>query len=206
MSLLVTSKIIEMKKSSNSKAKPTTSKAGFESEAPKSVVGGNSASDAPFFLFYSKESPFSQHHPSQFTIDGVVFNCAEQYMMYSKAVIFEDDEMKSKILASTNPQEQKRFGRKVSNFVKEVWDSECENVVKRASLAKFEQNQNLREELFKTFPKTLVEASPRDRIWGIGLGASHPKAQDKKAWRGKNKLGYILTQVRDELMKKCLFE
>ncbi len=157
--------------------------------------------ESQYVFFYSKSSPFSQHHPSKFVIDGMIFNCAEQYMMYSKAVLFNDKKMKNKILSSSDPTEQKKFGRQVKNFDDTVWEAECENIVKRASTAKFQQNEDLKTELFKTFPKTLVEASPSDTIWGIGLGATNPKAQDKKTWRGLNRLGYILTEVRNQLME-----
>ncbi|XP_005110449.1 N-glycosidase YbiA [Aplysia californica] len=153
-----------------------------------------------FHCFFGKASPFSQHHPAKFEIDGIIFNCAEQYMMYSKAVQFKDEEMKKKILGSSNPVEQKRFGRKVKNFEKDVWTSKAEDIVRTATLAKFEQNEDLRKQLLATYPATLVEASPRDRIWGIGLGLLNPKAQNRATWRGKNKLGQILTAVRDELL------
>ncbi|KAH9523394.1 hypothetical protein Btru_039916 [Bulinus truncatus] len=160
------------------------------------------AQSTQFFFFYSTSSPFSQHHASDFVVDGVQFNCAEQYMMYSKAALFHDEGMKEKILSSLDPKEQKRLGRKVQNFDQAIWNANCEDIVRRASLAKFQQNEELRKELIKTFPKTLVEASPTDTIWGIGLSASNPKAQDKKTWRGQNKLGYILTEVRDRLMEE----
>ncbi|XP_059162209.1 N-glycosidase YbiA-like [Physella acuta] len=154
-----------------------------------------------FCLFYKKESPFSQHHPSKFKVDDQEFNCAEQYMMYKKAELFQDEIMKKKIMESKSPMEQKKFGRQVHNFDEDKWNAVCEDIVKEASIAKFKQNEHLRKELFATFPKTLVEASPTDCIWGIGMSESNPKAHDKKLWRGKNKLGYILTQVRDELME-----
>jgi ribA/ribD-fused uncharacterized protein len=154
-----------------------------------------------YFFFYGNKSQFSQHHPVTFSVDGTVFNCAEQYMMYKKAELFKDEVMKLKIMSSNNPVHQKKFGRQVKNFDKDVWNKEAENIVKTASKAKFDQNEELRRTLFDTFPCTLVEASPRDRIWGIGLGATNPKALNKANWRGRNKLGYILTEVRNELMK-----
>ncbi len=153
-----------------------------------------------YFLFYKKESPFSQHHPSRFKIDGREFNCAEQYMMYKKAELFEDETMKKKILESKNPMEQKKLGRQVHNFDETVWNAHSVNIVRDASVAKFQQNPHLLKALIATSPKTLVEASSTDCIWGIGMSESNPKAHDKKLWRGENKLGYILTQVRDELM------
>lgn len=156
-----------------------------------------------FQLFYGKASPFSQHYPVRFEVDCVEYNCAEQYMMHQKALLFEDHDMAKKILASTNPVEQKRLGRKVQNFNKDRWTERSLEVVREASVAKFSQNDDLRKLLLETHPRTLVEASPRDRLWGIGLGASNPKAKDRSQWRGKNQLGNILTQVREQLRQEA---
>ncbi|BFZ16798.1 hypothetical protein BsWGS_19837 [Bradybaena similaris] len=177
-------------KSTSSKSKSKTSAKTAESEGQES-----------YFFFYGNKSPFSQHYPVKFSVDGVVYNCAEQYMMYSKAALFKDEGMKQKIMSTDDPVKQKKFGRQVQNFEKDVWNKAAVEVVKTASKAKFDQNEELRKQLFGTYPKVLVEASPRDRIWGIGLGASNPKALNKANWRGRNKLGYTLTEVRNELMK-----
>ena len=89
-----------------------------------------------FTFFFGKDSPFSQWHPAQFEVDGVTYNCAEQYMMHQKAVLFGDDAMATKILKSSDPKEQKALGRMVSNFDPDKWDSECRKIVKAGSMAK----------------------------------------------------------------------
>ncbi|KAJ8305789.1 hypothetical protein KUTeg_016334 [Tegillarca granosa] len=96
----------------------------------------------------------------------------------------------------------KKLGRKVRNFDQETWDSNCQKIVEEGNEAKFSQNEELKKILYATHPKILAEASPGDRIWGIGLRKDNPLAWDRKTWRGKNLLGYALTRVRDKLMKK----
>ncbi|CAI8009819.1 N-glycosidase R617 [Geodia barretti] len=102
-------------------------------------------------------------------------------------------------MASDDPREQKALGRKVSNFSDETWKKNCRKIVKKGNLAKFSQNSDLRAELLQTKGTTPVETGPRDTMWGIGLSAKSWKAQNRKYWRGKNLLGEILTEVRDEL-------
>ncbi|XP_064606261.1 riboflavin biosynthesis protein VVA0006-like [Liolophura sinensis] len=159
-------------------------------------------SEEKFTPFYSKASPFSQHHFCEFEIDGMRFNCAEQYMMYQKAVLFQDNEMARKIMASKDPVEQKRFGRNVKNFDQAKWNEVCEDIVRKANKEKFTQNQELKQALLATRGTTLVEASPRDRKWGVGLGVNNEGVHSRKKWRGKNLLGQILTSVRDEIEMK----
>ncbi|XP_041358861.1 N-glycosidase YbiA-like [Gigantopelta aegis] len=156
-----------------------------------------------YVLFFGKDSPFSQHHPAEFEIDGITFNCAEQYMMYMKAVTFKDEEIKEKILQATNPVVQKRLGRKVRNFELDVWKKKCEEIVKRATEQKFSQNEDLKKQLLATSPKTFVECNHRDCVWGIGLGVKNPAARDRTQWRGKNLLGFIITEVRNELLAEA---
>ncbi|XP_067679581.1 uncharacterized protein [Haliotis asinina] len=180
----------------DNKTNDTLSKGGL-SQSHRHINGREN-----FEFFYGNKSPFSQHYPATFTIEGVTFNCAEQYMMYQKAVLFKDEEYKKKIMSTSNPKEQKRLGRKVRNFDKKVWGQNCVGIVERANTAKFSQNQDLKKQLLATSPKLMVECSPRDRLWGIGLGRSNPKAWDTKTWRGKNLLGYALTAVRSRLEKR----
>jgi ribA/ribD-fused uncharacterized protein len=155
-----------------------------------------------FTFFYRTESPFSQFHPCVFEVEGVTFNCAEQFMMYSKAKLFGDDEVASQILTKEIPKDQKALGRQVKNFDDAIWQLHAMDIVYKGSYAKFTQNENLKKHLLKTEGTTLVEASPMDAIWGIGLPADNPKAQDRKTWRGKNQLGEILTKLREDLLKK----
>jgi ribA/ribD-fused uncharacterized protein len=152
-----------------------------------------------FTFFFTEASPFSQWYRSAFTVDGVTFNCAEQFMMHGKARLFDDAETAQKILAADHPREHKALGRKVKRFDDAVWKREREAIVLAGSRAKFTQNADLLALLLATRGTTLVEASPYDRIWGIGLAATDPKAQDPATWRGQNLLGKILTQLRDEL-------
>jgi len=153
-----------------------------------------------FTFFWS--GPFSQWAASRFVIDGVEYNTAEQYMMAQKAVTFGDDESLKKIMKSKSPKEQKALGRKVKNFVADKWNAVAKKAVYDANYAKFSQNKDLQKVLFATAGTTLVEASPLDRIWGIGLKETDPRAQNRETWNGTNWLGEVLTQVRDDLMAK----
>lgn len=148
------------------------------------------------FTFFWR-GPFSQWHRCSFTVDGVTYNCAEQYMMHQKALFFEDNDTAKKIMEATNPKIQKALGRKVTPFDEHKWSGVARDVVLKGNLAKFKQNPDLLEKLLSTTGTTLVEASPYDKIWGIGLAEDDPKAQDRTTWRGKNWLGQVLTAARD---------
>jgi hypothetical protein len=150
------------------------------------------------FVFFWNGWP-SQWHPADFTIDGVAYTCAEQFMMAEKARLFGDDEVLRQILATASPREQKALGRNVRGFEEERWTAACREVVYRGNVGKFSQNADLKALLLATGDKTLVEASPTDRIWGIGLAADDRRATDRSAWRGKNWLGEALMRVRAEL-------
>jgi ribA/ribD-fused uncharacterized protein len=151
-----------------------------------------------FTFFFTEASPFSQWYRCTFVVDGQTFNCAEQFMMHGKAKLFADDEIAQKILAADHPKQHKALGRKVKNFDDAIWKAQRLAIVKAGSAAKFAQNAELRALLMATRGTTLVEASPYDRIWGIGLAATNPLAQDPKTWRGQNLLGKILTELREE--------
>lgn len=156
-----------------------------------------------FVFFYGKDSPFSQHHPSIFEVDGTTYSHAEQYMMHQKALFFGDDEMARAIMRETNPVAMKKLGRKVRNFDADAWRRVAYAVVKKASVAKYSQNPHLLKALLDTWPKILAEASPRDLLWGIGYGRANPKAWNQATWRGKNLLGTILMDVRESLKTHC---
>jgi ribA/ribD-fused uncharacterized protein len=152
-----------------------------------------------YTFFFTEKSPFSQWYPCAFTVDGIAFSCAEQFMMHGKALLFGDHEIAKQILAATHPKQHKALGRKVTPFDDVMWKTKRVEIVKAGSRAKFTQNEELRALLLATKGTELVEASPYDRIWGIGLAATDPRAQDPKTWRGQNLLGKILTELRDEL-------
>lgn len=152
-------------------------------------------------FFYGNQSPFSQWHPCRFVVEEVAFNCAEQFMMYGKAQLFGDREIATQILAASQPRVHKALGRKVRHFDDTVWKRERESIVYTGSRAKFTQNPALHAALIATRGTTLVEASPTDRVWGIGLRATDPRASDPVHWRGLNLLGKVLTRVRDDLVR-----
>lgn len=144
----------------------------------------------------------SQWTPSVFSIDGIQYNCAEQYMMAKKALLFKDIESLQKIMNSNSPKEQKFFGRQVRDFDPVKWESVCKKYVYEANHAKFTQNKSMLDELLSYGDREIVEASPSDKIWGIGLGVDDPRIHDKSKWQGTNWLGEIITQLRADLIKE----
>lgn len=154
-----------------------------------------------YTFFFTEASPFSQWYRCSFSVNEQTFMCAEQYMMHGKALLFGDAAIAEEILTASHPKQHKALGRRVANFDDVVWKREREAIVMAGSRAKFTQNPELKALLLATAGTTLVEASPYDRIWGIGLAATNPKAQDPATWRGQNLLGKILTRLRDELQE-----
>jgi ribA/ribD-fused uncharacterized protein len=144
-------------------------------------------------------SCFSQWYEAAFVVDGQSFATAEHYMMAEKAVLFGDLATRDQIIAANNPGAAKAMGRKVKGFDEEQWLAARFAIVVRGNLAKFAQNAELGVFLQQTGTRILVEASPLDQIWGIGLGQADPLAADPRNWKGLNLLGFALMQVRSEL-------
>jgi ribA/ribD-fused uncharacterized protein len=145
------------------------------------------------------KSCFSQWWPVTFVIDNILYHSAEQYMMAEKAALFADNEIREKILTITDPAEIKESGRMVKGFNEIIWKENRENIVFLGNLAKFQQNQLLKEFLLSTKEKVLVEASPYDTIWGIGLKESDSFVNNPAQWKGINLLGFILMDIRSLL-------
>lgn len=141
----------------------------------------------------------SQWYPSPFTLDGLRFSTAEHFMMWRKAQLFGDEDTAKAVLESQSPGEAKALGRRVRGFDEATWIQHRCAVVERGSLAKFSQHPALGAYLLGTQDRVLVEASPSDRIWGVGLGANDPRAQDPSAWPGLNLLGFALMAAREGL-------
>jgi ribA/ribD-fused uncharacterized protein len=141
-------------------------------------------------------SCFSQWWDCRFTIDGQEYRSAEQFMMAEKARLFGDPESRAKILATGDPSAAKALGRKVHGFDDAVWTPVRFDLVTRGNVAKFGQNEALRYFLLSTRDDVLVEASPSDRIWGIGLAADHEHADRPDRWPGLNLLGFALMRTR----------
>jgi ribA/ribD-fused uncharacterized protein len=157
---------------------------------------------AEAFTFFWK-SRLSQWQRSPFVIGDVSFTHAEQYMMYAKALLFGDHDAAKRILIAETPREQQAIGRTVQGFDESVWELFREGVVFAGNYARFGQNPEQRDLLFATQGTTLVEASPHDRVWGIGLAADDPRALDRSQWLGLNLLGEALTRVREALLWEC---
>ncbi|MFB9992931.1 NADAR family protein [Deinococcus oregonensis] len=151
---------------------------------------------APVY-FYRTAHPFSNFHPSVFSADGVTYHTAEQYLMARKAECFGDEVRRAAILAALTPDECKRLGRLVAPYDNAVWEARRFEVALDMLRLKFGQNRKLRAALLETGDAPLVEASPSDRIWGIGYRESDAEA-NRARW-GQNLLGLALEQVRGEL-------
>jgi ribA/ribD-fused uncharacterized protein len=141
----------------------------------------------------------SQWWPCAFTVDSVTYTSAEHWMMAQKARLFEDEESLQAVLSARTPAEAKALGRLVRDFDEAVWGAARFEIVVEGNVHKFGQDPVLRDYLLGTARRVLVEASPLDRVWGIGLGAGDPLAQDPRRWRGRNVLGFALMEARARL-------
>ena len=167
-------------------------------------VGLISEADLPPVSQFRRFHPFikgvfSQWHPTPFALDGCHFVTAEQWMMFAKARLFDDDERAKHIIATADPAEQERLGQQVPNFDQDVWDEAKVDIVFRGNRAKFEQNAGALRQLKSTGDAMLVEANPRDWIWGVGLSIDDPRVHRPDEWRGTTLLGRVLTRVRADL-------
>lgn len=143
------------------------------------------------------KSCFSQWWNCNFTVDGVEYNTAEQYMMAQKAVLFGDEKIRAEIMTASHPKQYKALGREISGFKQDIWDKNCREIVVKGNVAKFSQNEALKAFLLSTNTRVLVEASPYDKIWGIGMGADDSRCENPTLWNGTNFLGFCLMEARD---------
>lgn len=141
----------------------------------------------------------SNWYPVKFTVDSVAFSSMEQFMMYKKALYFGDYNIAKRILASNDVAYIKELGRLVSNYNESYWNGIRQIVVFEGLLAKFSQNESLKEQLKATNGSILAECAVKDRIWGIGLSMNDPNRLDINRWEGQNLLGYTLMMVRERL-------
>ena len=160
-----------------------------------------------YLLFWGHRPPksgvnkscLSQWFESSFRVDGTRYATAEHYMMAAKARLFNDQKSAEAAVAAVTPGEAKKVGRNVENFIETTWLEHRYQIVVEANRAKFTQNESLGSYLVSTGDRILVEASPVDPVWGIGLAADHINAQSPQRWRGLNLLGFALMDVRNEL-------
>lgn len=158
-----------------------------------------------YVLFYG--SIFSQWANTPFTENGITFVTAEQYMMYHKAMLMGDTDTANKILDTTQPDEQKALGRKIKPWDQDLWEANKYKIVLQGNLLKFSQVPDALDSIMHCGKgRTFVEASPYDKIWGIGLGEDDPAAQDPQKWNGQNLLGKVLDEVYQTLYKRIYHE
>jgi len=163
-------------------------------------LGNSNLEYNDYEFFRSNDSPFSQWHKTNFQLNDIQYSSAEQFMMAKKAELFGDTEIKHQILSTNNVRKQKQLGRKVNNFNEEIWNNSKIKIVYIANNLKFSQNEELKSKLLETKGKYIVEASPVDSIWGIGISPDDPRRFNKEKWRGQNLLGKILTQFREDIL------
>lgn len=149
-----------------------------------------------FTFFFTFRDPFSQWHPSRFVVDGATYENCEQFMMAEKARLFGDAASLRMVMGTSDPKRAKELGRGVVGFSEARWRPEVPGILTRGNAAKFSQDAKLGAALAATVGTTLVEASPYDRIYGIGLPADDPRALSRATWRGRNVLGDVLTRLR----------
>lgn len=161
-----------------------------------------------FVFFWRSAACFSQFYQLKqnaklFTMTDAVndeeetYHSTEQWMMAEKARLMNDPASVQRILKAAKPSKCKSLGRKVQNWNKELWLANRETIVLRGNLAKFSQNPGLRKAILDTGDRTLVEASPGDTIWGIGLSKDDNRCNNPETWRGLNLLGKAITKARN---------
>ncbi len=183
---------------------------GIESiRSVKALVGAVRAGEKVKYLHFWGHTPrrdgslgascLSQWWPAPFTVDGVRYATAEHWMMAAKARLFGDPDAERTALAARTPAQAKEAGRLVRGFDEATWARERFRLVVEGSVHKFSSDPALRDFLRGTGSRVLVEASPLDRVWGVGLAADDPRVQDPEKWRGPNLLGFALMEARSRL-------
>lgn len=141
----------------------------------------------------------TQWHKCKFKLGNFQYNNTEQYMMMEKAKLFEDDFIYEQLKKPMHPKEYKALGRKIRGFEEKTWDKAKVEIVYKGNHAKFTQNKDLEKYLVQTKDKIIIEASPYDTVWGIGLAVTSDDLLIPENWKGENLLGFILMQVREEI-------
>lgn len=157
--------------------------------------------------FHNADGPngyLSNWYPSPFTAAGQTFSSMEQYMMYQKAILFDDPQTASEIMSTTNVGKIKALGRSVQNYNDTIWNGVRQIIVYCGLLEKFRQNSDLKARLLATDPHILAECAVQDHIWGIGLSMKDEYRFEPDLWQGQNLLGFTLMQVREQLKKETL--
>lgn len=180
-------------------------KKGYSVEALINSGQSNKEYDIVHFWGHTKNEGvigkecFSQWYLADFSVDIYKYCCMEQFMMSEKARLFGDTEIFDQIMAETSQKKIKELGRKVKGFDEKIWDDIKYDIVLTGNYYKFSQNKDLRKVLLDTGDSIIAEASPYDKIWGIGISCNKPESNNPAAWKGTNLLGFALMEVREEL-------
>jgi len=158
-----------------------------------------------YTFFWQTKSPFSNWHGSLFTYKGQIFKNSEAAFMWEKAILFDDQKIAKIILFNQDPRTVKSLGRKVKNFDNKVWDDKKFNIMFEVNLEKFKQCNHCKKALLEAEGK-FVEASPFDKVWGIGMSENEPGVEDEANWKGENLLGLVLDKVKDNIVALKDFE
>ncbi|WP_407549667.1 NADAR family protein [Streptomyces sp. Pv4-95] len=190
----------------------TTRTAADEPRTVEELISATASRERVKYLHFWGHTPrrdgslgascLSQWWPAPFTVDGVAYATAEHWMMAGKARLFGDAEAERRAIAAGHPKQAKDAGRAVRGFDEEIWRQHRFALVVEGSVHKFGQDAALREFLLGTNSRVLVEASPLDRVWGIGLAADDERAEDPARWRGLNLLGFALMEARERLAEE----
>jgi len=170
----------------------------------------NHGNKVEYVFFWGHERPklgvsktcLSQWYDASFEFEGTLYQTAEHFMMAEKARLFGDSEAAIKAVQASNPGEAKKIGRAVKGFISSLWLQKRFSIVVNANLNKFGQHDELKDFLISTDPRVLVEASPVDKIWGIGLAADDAGIENPNLWKGENLLGFALMEVRSILKRR----
>jgi ribA/ribD-fused uncharacterized protein len=154
----------------------------------------------PEILFFFSKDPenkeFSNFYETEFELDGVKYKSAEHAYQGIKAKTFGDNEAFEKILKAKSAQSAKAAGKKVKEYKEETWNEKKDEVMKTVLRAKFTQNLELRKKLLDSGDKVIANADSRDKYWGIGTSTNTSMAKDPAKWKGENKLGKMLEELR----------
>ena len=156
--------------------------------------------------FFRETGPygcFSNWYPAEFDYAGQHFLNSEHFMMFHKVMMFHKHDLACQIMETDDPAMCKKIaGQKFPEFDSELWEKTCYQIVKRGVKAKFAQNEDILKVLLDTGNALLAECSPFDRKWGIGIGLSNPDHLIVAKWKGRNLLGRVLMEVREELRQE----
>lgn len=146
-------------------------------------------------LFFGADNPASNHYLGGFVVDGIGFRTTEHFIMYKKAMLFQDHGVAEQILRARTPMGAKKLGRQVKNFDKKTWYSWASVIMGKGKVAQAEQNPIVLQYYVERAGKFFIEVSPYDEIWGIKLAEDHPDVLEPNKWKGLNLCGYTNTQV-----------